>query len=79
MTTINYQDGLILNQKTTVEELDYDPSDILTGTGRITSDWGVLHLFQVADGLILALKDFRRMGNRITESLLMVMLAFQAR
>ena len=29
MTAINYQDGLILNQKTTVEELDYDPSEHL--------------------------------------------------
>ena len=27
------------------------------------SDWGVLHLFQVADGLILALKDFCRDGE----------------
>ena len=29
MTAINYKDGLILNQKTTVEELDYDPSEHL--------------------------------------------------
>ena len=29
-----------------------------TGNGRITSDWGVLDLFQIADGFILALKNF---------------------
>ena len=31
-----------------------------TGTGKITSDWGVLDLFQVADGSILALQTFCR-------------------
>ena len=34
-----------------------------TGNGRITSDWGVLHLFQVADGSILALKNFCSGGH----------------
>ncbi len=31
---------------------------VRTGTGKTTSDWGVLDLFQDADGLILALKNF---------------------
>ena len=34
-----------------------------TGIGKTTSDWGVLHLFQVADGLILPLKNFCSGGN----------------
>ena len=34
-----------------------------TGIGKITSDWGVLGLFQVADGLILALKNLCSGGN----------------
>ena len=39
------------------------PAKARTGTGKITSDWGVLDLFQVADGFILALKNFCSGGN----------------
>ena len=33
------------------------PAKAKTGIGKTTSDWGVLHLFQVADGITLALKN----------------------
>ena len=36
---------------------------ISTGTGKITSDWGVLDLFQVADGFILALMNLCSSGG----------------
>ena len=36
------------------------PMKAKTGTGKTTSDWGVLDLFQVADGFVLALKNFCR-------------------
>ena len=39
------------------------PAKARTGTGKTTSDWGVLHLFQVADGFILGLKNFCRGGD----------------
>ena len=39
------------------------PAKDRTGIGKITSDWGVLDLFQVADGFILALKNFCRDGK----------------
>ena len=39
------------------------PAKAKTGTGKITSDWGVLDLFQVADGFILELKNFCRGGD----------------
>ena len=39
------------------------PAKDRTGIGKITSDWGVLGLFQVADGSILALKNLCSGGN----------------
>ena len=39
------------------------PAKARTGTGKITSDWGVLNLFPIADGFILALKNFCRDGK----------------
>ena len=39
------------------------PAKDRTGIGKITSDWGVLDLFQVADGFILELKNFCRDGK----------------
>ena len=39
------------------------PAKARTGTGKTTSDWGVLDLFRVADGFILALKNFCSGGN----------------
>ena len=39
------------------------PAKARTGTGKITSDWEVLNLFPIADGFILALKNFCRDGK----------------
>ena len=36
------------------------PAKARTGIGKITSDWGVLDLFQNADGSILALTNLCR-------------------
>ena len=39
------------------------PAKARTGTGKITSDWEVLNLLPIADGFILALKNFCRDGK----------------
>ena len=36
------------------------PAKVRTGTGKTTSDWRVLDLFQGSDGFILALKNLCR-------------------
>ena len=63
--SLTYKDGKIINQKYLIEELDYDPSE---GQDWNWEDyewavWGVLGLFQIADGFILALKNFWRGGK----------------
>ena len=39
------------------------PAKARSGTGKTMSDLGVLDFFQVADGFILALKNFCRGGK----------------